>query len=213
MGMLRVPIALALAVVVGLGLFLGMHYLILDEGRDLDRVTDLGSIEFVRVDRDEETRLKERQKPEPPPKPERPPPPPDLEVNDPTKPRTPTPDMQMPNLNLPTNVSGGPYLGGFSAGNMNSGQEGEIIPLVRIEPQYPRRAAMRGIEGYVTVAFTILPDGSVSNPQVVDAEPRRIFDREAIRAILKWKFKPKVVNGQPVEQQATQTLTFNMERG
>jgi protein TonB len=78
---------------------------------------------------------------------------------------------------------------------------------------YPRRAAIAKIEGYVTVEFTITETGSVADPSVVDAKPPRVFDREAIRAILKWKFKPRIVDGQPVARRATQTLDFKLADG
>ena len=82
--------------------------------------------------------------------------------------------------------------------------------MVRIQPQYPRRAAIAKIEGFVTIEFTITATGSVTNPKVVDAKPPRVFDRDAIRAILKWKFKPRVVDGRPVARRATQTLDFKL---
>ena len=76
--------------------------------------------------------------------------------------------------------------------------DGELIPLVRIAPQYPRNAARDGIEGWVKMEFTINKAGTVSDPKVLESKPRRVFDRAARRAILKWKFKPRVVDGKPV---------------
>jgi protein TonB len=75
---------------------------------------------------------------------------------------------------------------------------------------YPRDAAISGIEGWVNVEFTITEVGTVKNPRVIDAEPGRIFNREAIRAILKWKFKPRVVEGVAVERRATQIIDFTL---
>ena len=117
------------------------------------------------------------------------------------------PNMNMPKLDIPVSGSG-PFLGAFAAAGDQG--DGDIIPLVRITPQYPRRAAIAKIEGYVTVEFTITPEGTVMDPRVIDAKPPRVFDREAIRAILKWKFKPRVVDGVKVARQATQTLDFSL---
>ena len=119
-------------------------------------------------------------------------------------------NMPTPNIpNLDLGVGGnGPFLG--AVGQVNMTEEGGVIPIVRIAPQYPRKALMAKIEGWVKVKFTITPSGTVSNPEVVDAKPKRIFDREAIRAILKFKFKPKVVDGVGVEQVATQTIEFEL---
>jgi protein TonB len=82
------------------------------------------------------------------------------------------------------------------------------MPLVRMPATYPAKAKMRGIEGYVTARLSIGVDGSVTQVEVVKAEPAGIFEREAIRAMYRYKFKPKVVDGVAVEQQATQTIDF-----
>lgn len=91
--------------------------------------------------------------------------------------------------------------------------DGEYLPLVRMEPQYPRRAAERGIEGWVTVEFTVTEDGTVADPFILQAEPENIFNRAAIKAVLRFKYKPKVVNGvaQSVEGVRTR-FTFQMDK-
>jgi len=122
--------------------------------------------------------------------------------------------FNMPNLGLSASVGGGPFLGqlGSGAGPATgmSMFEGDIIPLQRIAPQYPRKAASEGIEGYVKLQFIVNSDGSVREAKVVEAKPRGIFDAAAIAAALRWKFKPKVVDGKPVEQKGVQTIDFNL---
>jgi len=86
-----------------------------------------------------------------------------------------------------------------------------VVPLVRVPPKYPARAASRQIEGWVKVEFTIQTDGSVVNAVVVGSEPETIFDDAALTAIGKWKFKEKMVNGVPVPQRAVQKLQFKLE--
>jgi len=76
--------------------------------------------------------------------------------------------------------------------------DGEMLPLVNVTPQYPTRAASRGIEGWCQVAFTVTETGGVRDVVVVDAEPAGIFDSSSIRAAEKFKFQPKVVDGQGV---------------
>ena len=73
-------------------------------------------------------------------------------------------------------------------------------PLVRIEPKYPPAAARDGINGWVQLRFNIQPDGRVSDIAVLAAEPRRVFDQEAIRALRNWKYQPKLENGRAVMQ-------------
>ena len=86
-----------------------------------------------------------------------------------------------------------------------------VVPLVRVPPKYPARAASRHIEGWVKVEFTIQTDGSVDNAVVVGSDPESIFDDAAITAISKWKFKEKIVNGVAVPQRAVQKLQFKLE--
>lgn len=88
------------------------------------------------------------------------------------------------------------------------GGDGEAVPVLRIEPQWPRQAALAGTEGWVELAFTIRPDGSVADVVVLAAEPRRVFEQSAVNAIRKWRFKPRVVDGRAVERRATQRIEF-----
>ena len=118
------------------------------------------------------------------------------------------PRLDMPNLDVPLVGGEGMFLGNFQQVDQNA--EGDIIPLVVIRPMYPRDAAIAGTEGWVEVEFTITEVGTVKNPRVIDASPARIFNREAIRAILKWKFKPRVVDGIAVERRATQIIDFSL---
>lgn len=85
-----------------------------------------------------------------------------------------------------------------------------VVPLVRVKPNYPARAASRHIEGWVKIEFTVSPAGSVANARVIGASPPGIFDEAALDAIKKWKFKPKIENGAAVVQRAVQTLKFTL---
>jgi len=89
----------------------------------------------------------------------------------------------------------------------------EVTPLVDIPPNYPRRAMQAGIEGEVTLRFTITPDGKVENLRVESAEPPGVFEREARRAVSRWRFSPRRENGRAVARDATKTLYFRMEKG
>ncbi|MDD5265828.1 MAG: energy transducer TonB [Methylococcales bacterium] len=86
-----------------------------------------------------------------------------------------------------------------------------VVPLLRVPPKYPARAASRHIEGWVKVEFTIQTDGSVDNAVVVGSEPEDIFNDAALTAISQWKFKEKMVNGVAVPQRAVQRLQFKLE--
>ena len=84
----------------------------------------------------------------------------------------------------------------------------KVVPVVQVPPHYPSRATRLNIEGSVTVEFTITPDGSVTDPMVVESDPPSVFDKSALQAIVQWKFEPRVENGQAVESRAQQRIEF-----
>jgi len=181
-------------------------HLLIAGGRFLaDQGESLATVDFVRLKKESELETRERKKP-PKPEPPKTPPPPKMQVDTPPPDAPPTP-FQMPKLNLPTTISGGPFLGSFVGGDLSG--TSELIPLVRINPQYPRDAARDGIEGTVTFEITINPDGTVRSARVTAAKPRGMFESAAMH---KWKFKPKVVDGKPVETTGVQTLNFSMDK-
>ena len=93
---------------------------------------------------------------------------------------------------------GGPSL------NQSIVRDSAGAPLFRVEPRYPRTAAARLIEGYVVVAFDISVDGRVLSPKVVKGEPQGVFDKAALDAVRRWKYKPKVVDGVALPQRGEQ---------
>jgi len=87
---------------------------------------------------------------------------------------------------------------------------GDASPIVRINPKYPTSAARDGIEGWVQLSFNISPTGEVIDATVVNSEPKRIFDREALRAIKRWKYRPKVIEG-VAQLQTGQTVQLDFK--
>jgi len=103
-------------------------------------------------------------------------------------------------------------LGGPSVGSGVATVDTDTIPLVRVDPAYPVRAKERGIEGWVVVEFTISPRGTVLDPQILDYEPSSIFNQSALRAIRRWKYNPKIVDGKPVPRPGVKVkLDFNLD--
>jgi protein TonB len=90
--------------------------------------------------------------------------------------------------------------GNVGMGGHAGGGDAAPTPLVRIEPQYPRQAAMSGQEGWVQLRFDISAAGEVKNVEVIKSEPARIFDAAARSAVLKWKYRPQMQDGKPVER-------------
>lgn len=94
----------------------------------------------------------------------------------------------------------------------SSASDADVIPLNEVLPVYPDSARRRGIEGYVQLAFTITAEGRVENVRVLESSPARVFDREARRAALRWRFAPRTENGQLVAREAVKKLEFRLEK-
>lgn len=87
----------------------------------------------------------------------------------------------------------------------------QATPLVRVEPRFPTEAARQGISGWVMLSFSIDETGAVTDITVLNAEPRNMFDREAIRALRRWKYQPQVVDGKAIKQHNLQVqLDFQL---
>ena len=96
---------------------------------------------------------------------------------------------------------------------MTAGSDRDVIPLVRVPPDYPPRALARGLEGWVQVRFTITPTGTVKDPTVVNADPKQIFDDAALKAIARWRYNPRVEGGVAVERVGVETIIrFQLEK-
>ncbi|UTW55889.1 energy transducer TonB [Kordiimonas sp. SCSIO 12610] len=77
--------------------------------------------------------------------------------------------------------------------------DGAMVPIVRVEPQFPRKAAERGITGWTVVEFTVTAAGNIENAVVIDAEPKGYFEAASLKAVKKFRYKPQVVNGVAVD--------------
>ncbi|PLX56425.1 MAG: energy transducer TonB [Chromatiales bacterium] len=204
---MRILIALGGGLIVALLLFWFDSFLI--SGRDTHKedMEPVSVVNFIRVHEDEFTQFKKRQKPKEPEPPKKPPPPAQRISSDvpDNAPQLPV-NIDIPNIDVGTAGGSGPYIGNWTGGNPKA--EGEAIPIVRINPRYPRQALLNGIEGYVRLEFTILEDGSVKDVVVAESRPGQVFDRSAVLAVMKWKFKPRIIDGEAVPRRATSTVEF-----
>ena len=186
---IRWAVSMLMAAGITLGLFYFMQALIAT-GADLDQRVSVVKIVDATMPEIELEVIEEIDKPEP--------------IQDDTEVVEEVPDRQV-------NLSDGPSLNierasieidtGLQLSNASrSATDGDMVPLVAIAPQYPTRAAQRGIEGWCLVSFTVNGLGNVEEDSivVVDAEPSSMFDRSSIRAAGRFKFQPRVVDGQGV---------------
>lgn len=190
----------ALAVVVTFGLFYLMFVLSFLQAEPEATNFKTVNIDFVRQKDDSDANRKNREMPK--------------KVAKNTPPPTPKLNMSASRPNL--GDAGGPVIG-IPAADMAAGggiggalSDMDAVPLVRIQPEYPRRAAQLGLKGWVHLRFTVTTLGATENVSVVDSEPPRTFDRAAIRAVQKFKYRPKVVDGTPVIQNGVEVvITFD----
>jgi protein TonB len=191
-----------------LALFSLMYTVISATGHGVEKSEQLQTIDFVRLRRDSQVESLERRKPPPPP-PKPPPPPAKMRVEAGSV-QGAGGGFEMPNVQLNANVGGGAFNGQMGGGGGAGMFDGDIIPLQRIPPQYPRDAARNNITGWVQLEVTVNPDGTVRACKVMDSKPKGLFEASAVAAVMRWKFKPKVVNGQPVPQKGSQKIEFNL---
>ena len=104
----------------------------------------------------------------------------------------------------------------INASGLSSG-DGEYLPIVKVAPIYPRRAQTRGITGFCIVTYTVTTTGAIRDPYVeseTDCSPKGIFERASIKAAAKFKYKPRVVDGQAIEVADVQNkFTYELEGG
>jgi periplasmic protein TonB len=132
-----------------------------------------------------------------------------------------SPDIALPSVDLDIAVAGMPIETpnipvnnpGLSDPPSLAEHDQQAIPLSRVQPQYPVKALRRNIEGYVVLSFTIDANGRPKDINVVDAKPKHIFEREARRALRRWKYQPKHVAGQGVDQPGQHiTIQFTLDK-
>jgi protein TonB len=156
-------------------------------------------VDFVRVEREQILETK-KDKPEKPPEPEQQPDMPSPENLDNFN-NSLAVSMSSPNLSMGANVGGL----GFGV------SDGEYLPIVKVAPIYPSRAASRGVEGYAICEYTVTRNGTTDNIRIVESSSS-LFDRAAMDSCAKYKYKPRVIDGEAVQVPGVQTIIrFNLE--
>jgi protein TonB len=200
----RLIVGILLGVVVTAGLFWFMQYLIETADGELNEGDSTNLVDFVRLKRDESIQRRQL-KPKKPPPPDAPPP----------QPPTPQLDNLNPNAEKIA-ISAAPVetdiemSGGFSLGV----GEGDYLPIVKVAPIYPQRALSRGIEGFCVVQYTVTRQGTIRDPFVIEDQcTSSLFHRASVQAALKFKYKPRVLDGQAVEVPGVQNkFTYEIEQ-
>jgi len=203
-GFMRFAAPLAVSLVIIIGMFWVLHALI-SHGKGMgEKSENMQTIDFVRLNRAFELETKVRTPPKMPEKPQ-------------PAPSTPTQQIQAVSAPTPTAVS----ISNMSLENTTSVKagfglsngDGEYLPIVKVAPMYPPGAQERGQEGWVLLEFTVTESGSVTDAVVVESQPPGVFDEAAKRAVLKFKYKPRVANGKAIAVHHIQHLiSFKMDK-
>jgi protein TonB len=197
-GPVRLAAGAVLGAVVAVLLFGGMRYLILSDAPPPEEVEESPSINIVSR-RGDSNVIRRDDRPDEPDEIRAPPPPPRIEAAKAEQPQEGLASMlgRLPDINP-------------DAINSDSIQfvvaDRDVQPIVRIEPSYPVRAQERGLEGTCLMRFDVQPDGTVSEPTIVADCTSSLFSRDAARAVARWKYNPKIVNGEPVTQRGIETV-------
>ncbi len=120
----------------------------------------------------------------------------------------PEPVVAPPPQTAPTQVASTAPATSVAASTSPKNKDFQLVK--KVNPTYPSQALRSRTEGWVELSFTITTSGDVEGVEVIDAEPRRVFDREAARALGQWKFSPRIEGGKPVAAKARQRLTFSL---
>ena len=193
--LIRLIIGGLLAIPVAGGLFFIMQYLIAsaDPQIDTEKRTKLADIHMP--EREIETNIE--QKPDKIDDPEEPPP--DLDTPDVDM------DMDVEVVNIAPQAQVDVSIG--TGGGLTN--DGEYLPIVKVAPIYPRRAQTRGISGYCIVEYTVTASGAIRDPVAVDCDPSGVFEKASVKASLKFKYKPRVVDGEAIEVPGVQNKFTN----
>ena len=193
-----------IGLLVAISFFMLLAYIVKPSSDSLKTENSFRVVDFIRLKKD--TSLKEKSrtipdKPEPPKKP----PPPDLitpELQAP--PQAPNLNIEFPDISVPTDFKGA-FLGEISS--LTSGTS-QLIPIVKVTPRCPREAAIAGINGSVLMILNVNASGKVDRVVIKQAKPPGIFNKEASRAVRRWQFKPKTVDGVAVDQEGELLVEF-----
>lgn len=208
MNPIKVAIAGILGVVTTLGLLYLMNSLVNTEFAQPDTSKSVKIPDIRMANTKIETRIEDA-KPEKPQEPEAQPDLPEPEFD--------TPTFSGETLNMTAPVAKAAIEVGA---NSLSFSEGEYLPIVKVPPEYPSTALSRGLEGFCTVVYTVTETGTTRDPVPIDSQcitkdgkPTTVFNRASVKAALKFKYKPKVVDGKPVEVTGVKNkFTYEMQK-
>jgi len=203
---MRLILVTPIGIVIALFVFWVMQWMISPSVEKKSRSDQVAMVDFIRSMKDTSSESKQRNAKEPP----KPKMPPTLEAPQLQQAASQKLELPMPSINSSLSSFKGDAMGSMLSGYGVG--DSDVIPLVEVQPRYPERAKSRKIEGYVVVRLVISKEGTVEDVEIIDAKPKGLFEREVQRAAYRYRFKPRLVDGKPVPQQATKTFEFTLDK-
>jgi protein TonB len=191
----RLLLALPASLLISVSLFSFMAWMVDKGNQRAPKASEAVRFDMVMVENEADVQRRQRSVPEQPEPPQAPEP---MDLSQADTQMEPMSQMTpVSALGLNTALEGIAISAPNLKGTMGNQQ---ALPLYRVDPRYPSKALKRRVEGYVIMRFTIDATGRPKDIEVIEAEPQRMFEREAIRALKKWKYQPKVEDGVSIEQ-------------
>ena len=200
---MRLLISFSLAIIVSLGIFIGMERMTSAKNMKQLKREDIPQLVYLRDTKDSHLNEKKRVKPKKP----------KIE-------KLKKVDLQEPKMKIQKNVKIQPIItqnidlssissltGAQINANIGLIDANTLMTLNKIYPKYPRRAKLSKKEGSVELQFQIDANGYVHNAVVLQANPEGLFEQSALRAIKRWRFKP--IKGSSPDSLTDATITFN----
>lgn len=92
--------------------------------------------------------------------------------------------------------------------------DNQLVIALGFPPEYPHRAVTRGIEGYAVVGFSVSSAGDVFDPYILESEPKGYFEKSSLKAIKKFRYRPRTVGGKPVATDGQRYMfTYKLDQG
>ncbi len=211
--MKAVPISLVSGFLISLALFWLMQMMISNNQQGFKTTDNLQMTEFVRLKRETKLQIKDRKIPDEPPPSEKRPSPPQMQMEQMKMAQSNVPQIDMPNLDIPlqTEMFNGSLFSGLQV-SKGEGINQNLPPVIisKVPFHFPSRAANRGIkECWVKFKFTLTELGAVKKAEVIDSKPKKICNKNTLRAFKRYKFRPRYKAGKAVESEGeTISITF-----
>ena len=175
--------SLSNAILITAALLYGMQQLIKTDSLELTKAKEYHHVSWVHIPEDPPLK-----KIKPPIKPD------DVELQPQIEPLT----FDVDN-DVVTEVKVGEFTVDPPKGTVGLYKSPELVLMFASTPVYPQFEIARGIEGYVHVGFSVDKFGRVFDPYIIEAKPKGAFEKSALKAILKFKYKPRYESGEAVE--------------